>query len=51
MIRERAYWPDIDAWNRLKNKLRSKYGVACIREFMIQMKHGFVIFSLWLPIT
>jgi len=46
-----VYWPGIDGWNRLKNKLRSKYGVACTRKFIIQMKHGFVIFSLGLPTT
>lgn len=46
-----VYWPDVDDWNRLKNKLRSKYGVTCTREFMIPMKHGFIIFSLWLPTT
>jgi len=43
-----VYWPDVDDWNRLKNKLRSKYGVTCAREFEIQIKRGFVIFSLWL---
>jgi hypothetical protein len=43
-----VYWPDVDDWKSLKNKLSEKYGVACIHEFEIPIVPGIAIFSLWL---